>query len=150
MDSPGINHHKEVFTSDEDINLADRLKDISQDRLIEEVIALWDEINKMEIELAASRRRFRSMELKNYSNNDSGRPLIAELEEKIRVVNTRNIQLKNQLGNERVRNNEFESDRNKIKILEAKNTKLLQNEEELLMLILDMEIHMDKLSKSIE
>ncbi|MBT3641733.1 MAG: hypothetical protein HOJ64_04315 [Euryarchaeota archaeon] len=150
MDSPGINHHKEVFTSDEDINLADRLKDISQDRLIEEVIALWDEINKMEIELAASRRRFRSMELKNYSNNDSGRPLIAELEEKIRVVNTRNLQLKNQLGNERVRNNDFESDRNKIKILEAKNTKLLQNEEELLMLILDMEIHMDKLSKSIE
>jgi hypothetical protein len=150
MDSPGINHHKEVFTSDEDINLADRLKGISQDRLIEEVIALWDEINKMEIELAASRRRFRSMELKNYSNNDSGRPLIAELEEKIRVVNTRNLQLKNQLGNERVRNNDFESDRNKIKILEAKNTKLLQNEEELLMLILDMEIHMDKLSKSIE
>lgn len=150
MDSSEINHHKEVFTSDEDINLADRLKDISQDRLIEEVIALWDEINKMEIELAASRRRFRSMELKNYSNNDSGRPLIAELEEKIRVVNTRNLQLKNQLGNERVRNNDFESDRNKIKILEAKNTKLLQNEEELLMLILDMEIHMDKLSKSIE
>ncbi len=150
MDSPGINHHKEVFTSDEDISLVDRLKDISQDRLIEEVIALWDEINKMEIELAASRRRFRSMELKNYSNNDSGRPLIAELEEKIRVVNTRNLQLKNQLGNERVRNNDFESDRNKIKILEAKNTKLLQNEEELLMLILDMEIHMDKLSKSIE
>jgi hypothetical protein len=90
------------------------------------------------------------MELNNHSNNNSGRPLIAELEEKIRVVNTRNIQLKNQLGNERVRNNEFESDRNKIKILEAKNTKLLQNEEELLMLILDMEIHMDKLSKSIE
>ena len=150
MDSSEINHHKEVFTSDEDISLADRLKNISQDRLIEEVIALWDEINKMEIELAASRRRFRSMELKNYSNNDSGRPLIAELEEKIRVVNTRNLQLKNQLGNERVRNNDFESDRNKIKILEAKNTKLLQNEEELLMLILDMEIHMDKLSKSIE
>ena len=149
MDSPEINHHKEVFTSDEDISLADRLKDISQDRLIEEVIALWDEINKMEIELAAGRRRFRSMELKNHSNNDSGRPLIAELEEKIRVVNTRNLQLKNQLGNERVRNNDFESDRNKI-ILEAKNTKLLQNEEELLMLILDMEIHMDKLSKSIE
>ncbi|MBT3641660.1 MAG: hypothetical protein HOD35_03295 [Euryarchaeota archaeon] len=150
MDSSEINHHKEVFTSDEDISLADRLKNISQDRLIEEVIALWDEINKMEIELAAGRRRLRSMELNNHSNNNSGRPLIAELEEKIRVVNTRNIQLKNQLGNERVRNNEFESDRNKIKILEAKNTKLLQNEEELLMLILDMEIHMDKLSKSIE
>ncbi|MCP2507699.1 MAG: hypothetical protein NLN64_05360 [Candidatus Thalassarchaeaceae archaeon] len=150
MDSPEINHPKEVVTSDEDISLADRLKDISQDRLIEEVIALWDEINKMEIELAAGRRRFRSMELKNHSNNDSGRPLIAELEEKIRVVNTRNLQLKNQLGNERVRNNDFETDRNKIKILEAKNTKLLQNEEELLMLILDMEIHMDKLSKSIE
>ena len=150
MDSPEINHPKEVNTSDEDISLTDRLKDISQDRLIEEVISLWDEINKMEIELAAGRRRFRSMELKNHSNNDSGRPLIAELEEKIRVVNTRNLQLKNQLGNERVRNNDFESDRNKIKILEAKNTKLLQNEEELLMLILDMEIHMDKLSKSIE
>ena len=150
MDSPEINHHKEVVTSDEDISLADRLKDISQDRLIEEVIALWDEINKMEIELAAGRRRFRSMELKNQSNNDSDRPLIAELEEKIRVGNTRNLQLKNQLGNERVRNSDFETDRNKIKILEAKNIKLLQNEEELLMLILDMEIHMDKLSKSIE
>jgi hypothetical protein len=150
MDSPEINHPKEVVTSDEDISLADRLKDISQDRLIEEVIALWDEINKMEIELAAGRRRFRSMELENQSNNDSGRPLIAELEEKIRVVNTRNLQLKKQLGNERVRNNDFETDKNKIKILEAKNTKLLQNEEELLMLILDMEIHMDKLSKSIE
>lgn len=150
MDSPEINHPKEVNTSDEDISLADRLKDISQDRLIEEVIALWDEINKMEIELAAGRRRFRSMELENQSNNDSGRPQIAELEEKIRVVNTRNLQLKKQLGNERVRNNDFETDKNKIKILEAKNTKLLQNEEELLMLILDMEIHMDKLSKSIE
>jgi len=150
MDSPEINHPKEVVTSDEDISLADRLKDISQDRLIEEVIALWDEINKMELELAAGRRRFRSMELENQSNNDSGRPQIAELEEKIRVVNTRNLQLKKQLGNERVRNNDFETDKNKIKILEAKNTKLLQNEEELLMLILDMEIHMDKLSKSIE
>ncbi|MGY8691414.1 MAG: hypothetical protein ACKVHF_00480 [Candidatus Poseidoniales archaeon] len=150
MDSPEINHPKEVNTSDEDISLADRLKDISQDRLIEEVIALWDEINKMELELAAGRRRFRSMELENQSNNDSGRPQIAELEEKIRVVNTRNLQLKKQLGNERVRNNDFETDKNKIKILEAKNTKLLQNEEELLMLILDMEIHMDKLSKSIE
>ena len=150
MDSPEINHPKEVNTSDEDISLADRLKDISQDRLIEEVIALWDEINKMEIELAAGRRRFRSMELENQSNNDSGRPLIAELEEKVRVVNTRNLQLKKQLGNERVRNNDFETDKNKIKILEAKNIKLLQNEEELLMLILDMEIHMDKLSKSIE
>jgi len=150
MDSPEINHPKEVNTSDEDISLADRLKDISQDRLIEEVIALWDEINKMELELAAGRRRFRSMELENQSNNDSGRPQIAELEEKIRVVNTRNLQLKKQLGNERVRNNDFETDKNKIKILEAKNTKLLQNEEELLMLILDMEIHMDKLSKSIK
>ena len=31
------------------ISLVERLKDFPQDRLVEEVIELWDEINKLEV-----------------------------------------------------------------------------------------------------
>jgi len=49
-----------------------------------------------------------------------------------------------------MRNSAFASDQNKLKKLELKNAKLLQNEEELLMFVLDMEMHIEKLIKTIE
>ncbi|MFQ3343639.1 MAG: hypothetical protein ACKVI6_00205 [Candidatus Poseidoniales archaeon] len=150
MESHKSDHDEEEFTSMENSNLADRLRDISQDRLVEEVIALWDEINNMEIELAASRRQMRSIELEKYSQKDSGRPLIAEYEEKLRIANTKITQLEKKIENAKMRNSAFASDQNKLKKLELKNAKLLQNEEELLMLVLDMEMHIEKLIKTIE
>ena len=150
MESHKSDHDEEEFTSMENSNLADRLRDISQDRLVEEVIALWDEINNMEIELAASRRQMRSIELEKYSQIDSGRPLIAEYEEKLRIANTKITQLEEKIENAKMRNSAFASDQNKLKKLELKNAKLLQNEEELLMLVLDMEMHIEKLIKTIE
>ncbi len=127
------------------ISLVERLKDFPQDRLVEEVIELWDEINKLEVELAVGRKQWRSIELERKSKSKPNRALVAELDEKIRVANMKILQLGKQLENERYRNTSLESDHNKLKKLELENAKLLQNEEELLLLVLDMENHIKKL-----
>ena len=127
------------------ISLVERLKDFPQDRLVEEVIELWDEINKLEVELAVGRKQWRSIELERKSKSKPNRALVAELDEKIRVANMKILQLGKQLENERYRNTSLESDHNKLKKLELENAKLLQNEEELLLLVLDMENYIKKL-----
>ena len=46
-----------VAFSSEKVDLSKRLRGISQDRLIEEIIALWDEVNSLELELIKDKRR---------------------------------------------------------------------------------------------
>ena len=56
----------ETYSSDQEeggsfssnmIDLSERLREIPQDRLIEEIIALWDEVNNLELELIKNKRR---------------------------------------------------------------------------------------------
>ena len=58
--------------------------------------------------------------------------------------------LENQLQNEKVSRESFEINIEKIKKLELEKANLLKNEEELMILIMDMEKHMEKLVDSVK
>tara|TARA_B110000495_G_C22935840_1_gene547275 strand:- start:498 stop:956 length:459 start_codon:yes stop_codon:yes gene_type:complete len=150
MVSHKTNQQEEGNTSSENNNLAMRLKDVSQDRLVEEVISLWDEINAMEADLAAARRHLRTQDLGINSQNNNDRSLIVEYEEKLRVANTKIKRLEKQTQNEKLRRESSNFDQKKIKQLEIENVKLLQNEEEFMILIMDMETHIEKLVQTIK
>ena len=81
-------------------------------------------------------------------NND--RSLIVEYEEKLRVANTKIKRLEKQTQNEKLRRESSNFDQKKIKQLEIENVKLLQNEEEFMILIMDMETHIEKLVQTIK
>lgn len=128
--------------------MAERLKDISQDRLVEEIITLWDEANNLELELVKSRKQ-NSDGLKNYSD-DANRSVVMDYEEKLRVAKTKILRLEKQLQNEKIRREALDLNLDKIKSLELENSNLLKNEEELMILIIDMERHIEKLVEALK
>ena len=69
-----------------------RLAEISRDRLIDEVVSRWEDVNKMEGDIANLRRRLREAELVARSDG-SDVVLVGELEERIRVSDSRVRQL---------------------------------------------------------
>ena len=73
-------------------------------------------------------------------------PLIGDLEERLRVANSRIRQLEALVQNEKVRRESFEADSGRLSELQEENSRLLRNEEELLLLVLDMEAQIDRLS----
>ena len=125
----------------------ERLADIPRNRLIEEVISRWNDIIRLEGDVAALRRRLREAELLAQSADDPARPLQGELEERVRVAGSRVTHLERQLENERLRREAGEVDAGRIAELQEENARLLKNEEELLLLVLDMEAQIGRLSK---
>ena len=146
----------ETYSSDQEeggsfssnmIDLSERLREIPQDRLIEEIIALWDEVNNLELELIKNKRRNvgpRRLTI------EQDRAVILDYEEKLRVANIKITRLENQLQNEKVSRESFEIYIEKIKKLELEKADLLKNEEELMILIMDMEKHIEKLVDSVK
>ena len=148
MESYNEDQEGKDISPSENSDLAERLKDISQDRLVEEIITLWDEANNLELELVKSRKQ-NSDGLKNYSD-DANRSVVMDYEEKLRVGKTKILRLEKQLQNEKIRREALDLNLDKIKSLELENSNLLKNEEELMILIIDMERHIEKLVEALK
>jgi len=148
MEAYSDDQGEEVSLPSEGVNLSKRLRGIPQDRLIEEIIALWDEVNNLELELIKSKRRS-SGHTRSFSAGQD-RINVVDYEEKLRVANIKITRLENQLHNEKVSRESFEVNIEKIKTLELEKANLLKNEEELMILIMDMEKHIEKLVDSVK
>ncbi|MDG1540920.1 MAG: hypothetical protein P8Q46_05165 [Candidatus Thalassarchaeaceae archaeon] len=132
-------------TEDEGRGLRDRLTDIPRDRLVDEVVSRWDDMIRLEGEVANLRRRVREAELVSQSGGVDG-ALIGSLEERLRVADTKVRQLEGLVQNEKARREGAEADSSRLAELQEENARLLRNEEELLLLVLDMEAQIDRLS----
>jgi len=129
--------------------LSERLSEISQERLVEEVISAWDEVNSSERIIASLRQRIGSleMELAERETDQSGRLSEVELQESLRVSESRVSQLQRSLENERARRRSLEEAGGEERLgeLRDENARLLKSEEELLVMVLEMEGRIDKL-----
>lgn len=135
-------------------DLAARLSDMSPERLAEEVISVWEEVLRVEGELATARQRGRAleMELDARESGGSNRARVAELEESLRVADSRIAQMEVLLENERVRRADIEvgGEQGRFVELQDENARLLRSEEEHVMLILDMEAQLELLVSEVE
>ena len=132
-------------TEDEGRGLRDRLADIPRDRLVDEVVSRWDDMIRLEGEVANLRRRVREAELISQSGGVDG-ALVGDLEERLRVAGTKVRQLEGVVQNEKARREGAEAESTRLAELQEENARLLRNEEELLLLVLDMEAQIDRLS----
>ncbi|MEC7708840.1 MAG: hypothetical protein VYA39_03855 [Candidatus Thermoplasmatota archaeon] len=132
-------------SEDEERGLRERLGGIPSDRLVDEVVSRWDDIVRLEGEVASLRRRVREGELATKSSV-SGGALIGDLEEKVRIAESRVRQLEGMVQNEKSRRDAAEAEASRLSELQEENARLLKNEEELLLLVLDMEAQIDRLS----
>ena len=135
-------------------DVAARLSDIPPERLVEEVISRWDELVRVEEDLALTRQRVRAleMELDGQGGDGSLRGRVAELEEALRVADARIAQMEGLLENERRRRGDLEGSvgQGRVEELQEENVRLLRSEEEQVMLILDMEAQLDRLVSQLE
>ena len=135
-------------------DVAARLSDVPPERLVEEVISRWDDLVRVEEDLALSRQRVRALEMELVDQGDDGslRGRVAELEEALRVANARIAQMEGLLENERRRRGDLEEDvgQGRVEELQEENVRLLGSEEEQMMLILDMEAQLDRLVTQLE
>ena len=135
-------------------DVAASLSDIPPERLVEEVISRWDELVRVEEDLALSRQRVRvlEMELGDQGGDGSLRGRVAELEEALRVADARIAQMEGLLENERRRRGDLEEGvgQGRAEELQEENARLLGSEEEQVMLILDMEVQLDRLVSELE
>ena len=129
---------------DEGRGLRDRLADIPRDRLVDEVVSRWDDMIRLEGEVANLRRRVREAELVAQSGGSDGVDN-GDLEERLRVADSRIRQLEGLVQNEKSRREGAEADSSRLAELQEENSRLLRNEEELLLLVLDMEAQIDRL-----
>ena len=134
-------------TKDDARGLRERLEDIPRGRLVEEVVSRWDDMIRLEGEVASLRRRVREAELVARGSGTDG-AMLSDLEERLRVADSRVRQLEGVLENEKARRKGAEADSGRLSELQEENSRLLRNEEELLMLVLDMEAQIERLSKS--
>ena len=135
-------------------DVASRLSDIPPERLVEEVISRWDELVRVEEDLALSRQRVRALEKELDDNGGGGslRGRVAELEEALRVADARIAQMEGLLENERRRRGDLEEGvgQGRAEELQEENARLLRSEQEQVMLILDMEVQLDRLVSELE
>ena len=131
---------------DEGRGLRDRLADIPRDRLVDEVVSRWDDMIRLEGEVANLRRRVREAELVAQSGGSDG-VVIGDMEERLRVADSRIRQLEGLVQNEKSRREGAEADSSRLAELQEENSRLLRNEEELLLLVLDMEAQIDRLDQ---
>ena len=132
-------------TEDEGRGLRDRLADIPRDRLVDEVVSRWDDMIRLEGEVASLRRRVREAELISQSSEADG-ALVGDLEERLRIAVSKVRQLEGVVQNEKARREGAEAESNRLAELQEENSRLLRNEEELLLLVLDMEAQIDRLT----
>ena len=132
-------------TEDEGRGLRDRLADIPRDRLVDEVVSRWDDMIRLEGEVASLRRRVREAELISQSSEADG-ALVGDLEERLHIAGTKVRQLEGVVQNEKARREGAEAESSRLAELQEENARLLRNEEELLLLVLDMEAQIDRLS----
>ena len=121
------------------------MADIPRDRLVDEVVSRWDDMIRLEGEVANLRRRVREAELISQSGGVDG-ALVGALEERLRVAGTKVRQLEGVVQNEKARREGAEAESTRLAELQEENARLLRNEEELLLLVLDMEAQIDRLS----
>jgi len=134
-------------SKDDARGLRERLEDIPRARLVDEVVSRWDDMIRLEGEVASLRRRVREAELVARGSGNDG-AMLSDLEERLRVADSRVRQLEGVLENEKARRKGAEADSGRLSELQEENSRLLRNEEELLMLVLDMEAQIERLSKS--
>jgi len=132
-------------TEDEGRGMRERLAVIPRERLVDEVVSRWDDMIRLEGEVANLRRRVREAELVAQSGGLDG-ALLGDLEEKLRVADSRVRQLEGLVQNEKVRREGAEAESSRLAEMQEENARLLRNEEELLLLVLDMEAQIDRLS----
>ena len=111
------------------------------------MVSRWDDMIRLEGEIASLRRRVREAELVAKGSSTEG-PLLSDLEERLRVADSRVRQLEGMLENEKARRMGAEADADRLTELQEENARLLRNEEELLLLILDMEAQIERLSNT--
>ena len=128
-------------------DLRERLEDIPRGRLVDEVVSRWDDMIRLEGEIASLRRRVREAELVAKGSGSDG-ALLSDLEERLRVADSRVRQLEGMIENEKVRRMGAEADSGRLTELQEENARLLRNEEELLLLVLDMESQIERLSNN--
>ena len=133
--------------------LSARLSGISQERLVEEVISAWDEVNATERVIASLRQKVSSleMELSEREGSASSRVTEVELQEALRVSESRVSQLQRSLANERARRKALEDSGGEARLAELRdeNARLIKSEEELMVMILEMEGRIDRLVTAI-
>ena len=133
--------------------LSARLSGISQERLVEEVISAWDEVNATERVIASLRQKVSSleMELSEREGAASSRVTEVELQEALRVSESRVSQLQRSLENERARRKALEDSGGEARLAELRdeNARLIKSEEELMVMILEMEGRIDRLVTAI-
>lgn len=132
--------------------LAARLAGMAPERLAEEVISVWEEVIRLEGELATERqgRRALEMDLESLDQEGSVRARVAELEEDLRVSERRVGRLEAQLANEKQRRADDEEGVGRTVELQEENARLLRSEEEQVTLILDLESQLERLVSEIE
>ena len=133
-------------SQDDGGDLKRRLAEIPRDRLIDEVVVRWEDVNRMEGDIANLRRRLREAELVSRSSGADG-AIVAEMEERIRIAEAKTRSLEARLQNEMGRREAAEAESKRTSELREENARLLRNEEELLLLVLDMEAQIDRLTK---
>ena len=132
-------------TEDEGGGLRERLADIPRSRLVDEVVSRWDDMIRLEGDVANLRRRVREANLVSQSGGIDG-ALLGDLEEKLRIADSRVRQLEGLVQNEKARREGAEAESSRLAELQEENARLLRNEEELLLLVLDMEAQIDRLA----
>ena len=132
--------------------LAARLAGMAPERLAEEVISVWEEVIRLEGELATERqgRRALEMDLESLDQEGSVRARVAELEEDLRVSERRVGRLEAQLANEKQRRADDEEGVGRTVELQEENARLLRSEQEQVTLILDLESQLERLVSEIE
>ena len=132
--------------------LTDRLAGMAPERLAEEVISVWEEVIRLEEELATERqgRRALEMDMGAMEQEGSARAKVVELEESLRVSESRVSRLEVQLGNEKQRRFDDEGGLDRAAELQEENARLLRSEEEQVTLILDLESQLERLIGEIE
>ena len=134
-------------------DLLAHLNAFPKDRLVEEVVSMWEELGELERELAMARQRARALdgELTRVRSKSGGRLDLAELEERFRVADARRGQLETMLANEQGRRKDLEEvvGQGRVDELRRENAALIRREEEHMLLILDMESKIDQLMEII-
>jgi len=120
--------------------------------LAEEVISVWEEVIRLEEELATERQGRRAMEMDfaALDQDGSARARVVELEESLRVSESKVARLEAQLANEKQRRADDEDGVGRTAELQEENARLLKSEEEQVTLILDLESQLERLISEIE
>tara|TARA_B100001559_G_scaffold213404_1_gene178885 strand:+ start:2152 stop:2646 length:495 start_codon:yes stop_codon:yes gene_type:complete len=147
-----VNTEESGVSEESGEDLAARLAGMAPERLAEEVISVWEEVIRLEEELATERqgRRALEMDIGTMEHEGSARARVAELEEGLRVSENRVARLEGRLSNEKQRRADDEDGISRIVELQDENARLLRNEEEQITLILDLESQLERLVVEIE